>query len=116
MRITAGILMIIVGFLSISILGTMTDIISRVAMVVPVDLDEGTQWMVRLTFLSLGLTWGGAICIFRKRTYWLALSGAICSIFIGFLTFIFGILGYIFFIMAILAVIFLIKRKGEFLT
>ena len=106
--------MIIVGFLSIAILGTMTDMIARVAVVVPIDLEEGTQWMVGLTFLLLGLTWGGAICAFRKRAYWWALSGAICSMFISFLTFVYGILGYIFFAMAILALIFLIKRKGEF--
>jgi len=114
MRIAAGILMILVGFLSIAILGTMADVLARVAMVVPIDLDEGTQWMVGLTFLLLGLTWGGAICAFRKRAYWWALVGVICSMLIGFLTFVFGILGYIFFTMAILALIFLIKRKGEF--
>lgn len=114
MRIAAGTLMIIVGFLAISILGTMADVLASIAKIVPVDLDATTQWMVGLTFLLLGLTWGGAVCVFRKRIYGWALAGAISALFIGFLTFVYGILGYVVLTIAILALIFLIKRKGEF--
>jgi len=104
--------MIIVGFLSIAILGRMTYMIARV---VSIDVViESTQWMVGLVFLSLVLTAGGGISAFRKKHWWWALAGAICSVFIGFAMLIYPVFGLIFPPMAILALIFLIKRKREF--
>jgi len=65
-------------------------------------------------FLLLGLTVGGGICAFIKKHWWWALSGAICSVFIGFAMLIFPVFGLIFPPMGILAVIFLVKRKSQF--
>ena len=122
MRIAAGILMIIVGFTSFATAQTLVEMFGETT---------GSVF-VPLTFLALGLTWGGGICVFRKKAYWWALSGAICSMIIAstltitsLSTFPFPLrfgasmvgtsLFYIIFVlMAILALIFLIKRKGDF--
>ena len=89
---------------------------------------------VPLSVLSLGLPLAGGICALKKKAYWWALSGAICSVLVAFtftitslLTFpgplhsgasVLGasLLGIIFIIMGILAIIFLTMRKDEFLT
>jgi len=109
MRKAAGIFTIIVGICTIAVYATITERIIGAG--IPFEAAIETMPLV---FLLLGLTIGGSICAFRKRYWGLALTGAICSVFIGFATFVFGIIGYIFFPMGILAVIFLAKRKYEF--
>ena len=113
MRVTAGILMIMIGFSSLSIAGTVTE---QTAKIVGFEAAVETtgRWVFLLVFLSLVLTIGGGISTFRRKPWWWALSGAICSIVIGFSMFLYGIIGYIFLLIGILALIFVIKRKGEF--
>ena len=122
MRVTAGILMILVGLTSFATLYSLVDIFGETTSIV----------FVFLCFLSLGLTWGGGICAFTKKAYWWALFGAICSVIVAFTFTITSLstfpvplrsgasvvgattLGIIFVLMGILAVIFLTKRRGEF--
>lgn len=117
MRIAAGIVMIIGGLCLPAIYGSYYLEMTAKTMGVPIEVViETARWTSLLVFLSLGLTVGGAISAFRRKYWWWALSGAICSVFIGFAMLIFPVplFGSIFPPMAILAVIFLVKRKSEF--
>ena len=104
MRVAAGILMIIVGFMSLSLSYLLVEMFGETA----------NNIIVPLCLLLLGLTLGGGSSAFKKKYYWWALAGAICSVFTGFLHVLFGELGFILLPMGILALILLIKRKGEF--
>ena len=120
MRVAAGILMIMSGLCSPAIFQSVAEMIARTVANPQQDFElfyetlTSQTWMLPLFFLSLGLTVGGGICVFRKKAYWWALAGGIWSVFLGFSMFLFGILGYIFLLIGILALIFVIKRKGEF--
>ncbi len=104
MRIAAGILMIIAGFMSLSLTYPLVERFGETA----------NSMVVPLSLLLLGLTAGGGSCAFKKKYYWWALVGAICSVFTGFLHVLFGELGFILLPTGILAIIFLIKSKDEF--
>ena len=114
MRIAAGILMIIVGLTLPAIVQNVVEMIAKTT----ADPFETAGSLgaptVLPVFLLLGLTVGGGICAFIKKHWWWALSGAICSVFIGFAMLIFPVFGLIFPPMGILAVIFLVKRKSQF--
>lgn len=116
MRVAAGILTIIGGLCLPAIHQNVLEMTAK-TMGVPIEVViETARWTFLLFFLSLGLTVGGGISAFRRKYWWWALSGAICSVFIGFFMLIYPVFGLIFPPMGILAIIFLIKRRGEFLT
>ena len=112
MRIAAGILIIIVGLTTPAIAQTVAEMVAGTTDFEAVGSAGAT--MVLPVLLLLGLTIGGGFCAVRKKQWRWALSGAICSAFIGFAGLIFVPLGLILFLMGMLAVIFLLKRKGEF--
>ena len=112
MRIAAGILMIIVGITTPALT---QNVLVMVAGTTDYDTIAGLGAPTVLPVLILlGLTVVGGFCTFRKKCWWLALSGAICSAFIGLANLFFGFFGFIFLSMGALAVIFLVKRKCEF--
>jgi len=117
-RIAAGILMIIVGLTLPGLTQTVVELIAEtVASILEADPVETVfslgKWTVLPVILLLGLTVGGGICAFLKKHWWWALSGAICSVFIGFAMLIFPVFGLIFPPMGVLAVVFVCRRKRE---
>jgi len=117
MRIAAGILMILVGTDAPAIGGIMMEMTGMMRMSAELAAELGATMAVilGLVLLALVLTWGGAICAFKRKIYWWAMAGAICAVIIGLLSFFMHeFWGFIFSTMAILALVFLVDRKDEF--
>ncbi len=117
MRIAAGILMIISSLCLPALNHEILAMTSKAMGVSTFDLlAQSGSWAILLFFflLPLVLTVAGGISTFRRKRWRGAVSGAICSVFIGFSMFLYGIIGYIPALMGILALTFVIKRKGEF--
>lgn len=126
MRVTAGILTIIVGFAALPTIQSLVEMFGETV----------ESAFVPLCLLVLGIIILGAISIFSRRRWWLALTGAYFSICVSITFTITSLLapaipfseyanpsaafigssipGIIVFLMGILAVIFLTKRKYEF--
>jgi len=122
MRIAAGIMMMIVGFAQAATVTNLVELFEFDILYV-----VGFFWL-----LSMGLTWGGGVCAFRKKAYGWALAGAVWSIIgalaLSITSVLTGPYPYpvypilpgtvifygIFIVMSILALIFLVKREGEF--
>ncbi|MFC1990219.1 hypothetical protein ACFLVW_06680 [Chloroflexota bacterium] len=106
MRIAAGVLIIIV---SLTLPAAYQGIVESLAKARGVDPFGFMSGWGSLVFILLFVLVVSGICAFRRKYWWLALSGAICAFFIGL-----GTLPFVFVPMGILAVIFLVKRKSEF--
>ena len=136
MRMAAGILMIIVSFMSFAVPQQLAEELAfRIADSAETYASlviESSGWIVFSSLVSLGLIAGGGICALIKKAWWWALSGAIGCAIIGLIHAMLSLLttpptyhnvagavgaatlGIICILVGILAVIFLIMRRGEF--
>jgi len=136
MRIAAGIMMIVVGFLSFAVPQGLTEEVG-------LRLIDSTESLASFMMATSGfivfsslvfavLTIGGGICALIKKSWWWALSGAIGCVIIGVIYAMLSLLrippfyhnvagavgaatiGIIGMIAGILAIVFLIRRRDNF--
>ena len=132
MRVAAGILMIIVSFMSVYAPIKLAEQVSFILESSYETYSSLNGWIIFSVLVSLGLIAGGGICALIKKAWWWALSGAIGCAIIGLIHAMLSLLttpptyhnvagavgaatlGIICILVGILAVIFLIMRRGEF--